>query len=239
MWCVASRTYPQYRIVNRTCHLRGEPGEPPGHRDAPITPSKADICDAEAVAKVFQEFAIDSAIHSRRPRATWTAASRTLAFVRTNVFGTVTLLNAWHARRAGASRQAFLPREHRRGMDLLHDDGCFTEETPYDPQSPYSASKAASDHFRAGLRGTPMGCSFVLSNCSNNYGSHHFPEKSILLTINNIRQNKPLPVYGQGANVRDWLWVEDHAAAIDVIFHKGERRPTTSAGTTSGRTSTW
>ncbi|HPJ52028.1 MAG TPA: GDP-mannose 4,6-dehydratase, partial [Flavobacteriales bacterium] len=100
---------------------------------------------------------------------------------------------------------------------------------PYDPQSPYSASKAASDHFVRAY-GNTYGLPFVVSNCSNNYGSHHFPEKLIPLMINNIRHNRPLPVYGQGANVRDWLWVEDHAAAIDVIFHKGANGETYNIG---------
>src|SRR5690606_31661325 len=102
----------------------------------------------------------------------------------------------------------------------LHDDGLFLETTPYDPQSPYSASKASSDHFVRAY-GNTYKLPFVVSNCSNNYGSCQFPEKLIPLMINNIRTNKALPVYGKGENVRDWLWVEDHAAAIDTVFHHG------------------
>jgi dTDP-glucose 4,6-dehydratase len=103
----------------------------------------------------------------------------------------------------------------------LGETGFFTEETPYDPRSPYSASKASSDHFVMAYHHT-YGLPVVMSNCSNNYGSHHFPEKLIPLMINNIRNNKPLPVYGKGENVRDWLWVNDHATAIDTIFHNGK-----------------
>jgi dTDP-glucose 4,6-dehydratase len=111
----------------------------------------------------------------------------------------------------------------------LHHGGFFTESTAYDPQSPYSASKAASDHFVRAY-GNTYGMPFVMSNCSNNYGSHQFPEKLIPLMINNIQEGKPLPVYGKGENVRDWLWVEDHAAAIDTIFHHGVNGETYNIG---------
>ena len=199
--------------------------------DAPnYTFIKADICDAEAVAKVFQEFAIDSVIHLAAESHVDRSITDPLAFVRTNVFGTVTLLNA--AREAWKDTfegKRFYHVSTDEVYGSLHDDGFFTEETHYDPQSPYSASKAASDHFVRAY-GNTYGLPFVVSNCSNNYGSHHFPEKLIPLMINNIRQNKPLPVYGQGANVRDWLWVEDHAAAIDTIFHRGVNGETYNIG---------
>jgi dTDP-glucose 4,6-dehydratase len=144
-----------------------------------------------------------------------------MAFVTTNVIGTVNLLNAARDRWKGPFEgHRFYHVSTDEVYGSLHDGGFFTEETAYDPQSPYSASKAASDHFVRAY-GNTYRLPFVLSNCSNNYGSHHFPEKLIPLMINNIRLRKPLPVYGKGENVRDWLWVEDHAAAIDVVFHKG------------------
>ena len=226
------RTYPQYRIVN--LDLLTYAGNLENLRDIENAPNytfiKADICDAEAVAKVFQEFAIDSVIHLAAESHVDRSITDPLAFVRTNVFGTVTLLNAAREAWAGAFEgRRFYHVSTDEVYGSLHDDGFFTEETPYDPQSPYSASKAASDHFVRAY-GNTYGLPFVLSNCSNNYGSHHFPEKLIPLMINNIRQNKPLPVYGQGANVRDWLWVEDHAAAIDLIFHKGVNGETYNIG---------
>ena len=226
------RTYPQYRIVN--LDLLTYAGNLENLRDIEDAPNytfiKADICDAEAVAKVFQEFAIDSVIHLAAESHVDRSITDPLAFVRTNVFGTVTLLNA--AREAWKDTfegKRFYHVSTDEVYGSLHDDGFFTEETHYDPQSPYSASKAASDHFVRAY-GNTYGLPFVVSNCSNNYGSHHFPEKLIPLMINNIRQNKPLPVYGQGANVRDWLWVEDHAAAIDTIFHRGVNGETYNIG---------
>ena len=226
------RTYPQYRIVN--LDLLTYAGNLENLRDIEDAPNytfvKADICDAEAVAKVFQEFAIDSVIHLAAESHVDRSITDPLAFVRTNVFGTVTLLNVAREAWAGAFEgRRFYHVSTDEVYGSLHDDGFFTEETPYDPQSPYSASKAASDHFVRAY-GNTYGLPFVLSNCSNNYGSHHFPEKLIPLMINNIRQNKPLPVYGQGANVRDWLWVEDHAAAIDTIFHRGVNGETYNIG---------
>ena len=226
------RTYPQYRIVN--LDLLTYAGNLENLRDiedaSNYTFIKADICDAEAVAKVFREHAIDSVIHLAAESHVDRSITDPLAFVRTNVFGTVTLLNAAREAWAGAFEgKRFYHVSTDEVYGSLHDDGFFTEETPYDPQSPYSASKAASDHFVRAY-GNTYGLPFVLSNCSNNYGSHHFPEKLIPLMINNIRQNKPLPVYGQGANVRDWLWVEDHAAAIDTIFHRGVNGETYNIG---------
>ncbi|MFN5335424.1 MAG: dTDP-glucose 4,6-dehydratase, partial [Bacteroidota bacterium] len=145
-----------------------------------------------------------------------------LAFVKTNVLGTAVLLNAarkyWNGNYDG---KLFYHVSTDEVYGTLGETGFFTEETPYDPHSPYSASKAASDHFVMAYYDT-YGMPVVMSNCSNNYGSHHFPEKLIPLMINNIKNNKPLPVYGKGENVRDWLYVEDHARAIDVIFHKGK-----------------
>ena len=153
-----------------------------------------------------------------------------MAFVNTNVIGTAVLLNA--AREAWKDSfegKRFYHVSTDEVYGSLHDGGFFTEETPYDPQSPYSASKASSDHFVRAY-GNTYKLPFVITNCSNNYGSHQFPEKLIPLMINNIRNNKPLPVYGKGENVRDWLWVEDHATAIDVVFHGGKNGETYNIG---------
>jgi dTDP-glucose 4,6-dehydratase len=140
-------------------------------------------------------------------------------FVMTNVVGTVNLLQAakdfWKE-----GEHVFHHVSTDEVYGSLGEEGLFTEETPFDPRSPYSASKASSDHFVSAFYHT-YGLPVKMSNCSNNYGSHHFPEKLIPLMIHNIQNNKPLPVYGKGENVRDWLWVEDHARAIDTIFHKG------------------
>ncbi|MCB9183313.1 MAG: dTDP-glucose 4,6-dehydratase [Flavobacteriales bacterium] len=235
--------YPQYRIVNLDALTYA--GNLENLRDIEDAPNysfvKADICDAEAVAKVFKENAIDGVIHLAAESHVDRSITDPLSFVRTNVFGTVTLLNA--AKDAWKDRMGSAPLPGRGGggevrfyhvstdevYGSLHDDSLFLETTPYDPQSPYSASKASSDHFVRAY-GNTYKLPFVLSNCSNNYGSHHFPEKLIPLMINNIRNNKPLPVYGKGENVRDWLWVEDHAAAIDVIFHTGKNGETYNIG---------
>ncbi|MEI7670211.1 MAG: GDP-mannose 4,6-dehydratase, partial [Pseudomonadota bacterium] len=143
-----------------------------------------------------------------------------MEFVMTNVVGTVVLLNAAKAIWQDLTGKLFYHVSTDEVYGSLGEEGFFTEETSYDPHSPYSASKASSDHMVRSYYDTYK-LPVVVSNCSNNYGSHHFPEKLIPLCINNIKNKKPLPVYGKGENVRDWLWVEDHARAIDVIFHKG------------------
>ncbi len=224
--------YPQYRIINLDALTYA--GNLENLRDVEQAPNytfvKADICDAEAVAKVFTDFAIDGVIHLAAESHVDRSITDPLAFVRTNVFGTVTLLNAAKETWKGDSEgKRFYHVSTDEVYGSLHDDGFFTEKTPYDPQSPYSASKASSDHFVRAY-GNTYKLPFVVSNCSNNYGSHHFPEKLIPLMINNIRSNKPLPVYGKGENVRDWLWVEDHAAAIDTIFHTGVNGETYNIG---------
>jgi dTDP-glucose 4,6-dehydratase len=153
-----------------------------------------------------------------------------LEFVRTNVMGTVNLLNAaknnWKTNYQG---KRFYHVSTDEVYGTLGEEGLFTEDTPYDPNSPYSASKASSDHFVRSY-GETYGLPFVVSNCSNNYGPYHFPEKLIPLFINNIIQNKPLPVYGDGKYTRDWLFVEDHARAIDLVFHKGKDKETYNIG---------
>ena len=215
--------YPHYRIINLDALTYA--GNLENLRDVENAPNytfvKADICDAEAVARVFTDHAIDGVIHLAAESHVDRSIIDPMAFVRTNVFGTVTLLNAAKEAWKGAFEgKRFYHVSTDEVYGSLHDDGLFLETTPYDPQSPYSASKAASDHFVRAY-GNTYKLPFVLTNCSNNYGSHHFPEKLIPLMINNIRTNKPLPVYGKGENVRDWLWVEDHASAIDTVFHTG------------------
>ena len=215
--------YPDYRIINLDALTYA--GNLENLRDVEkasnYTFVKADICDAVAVAKVFKEYAIDGVIHLAAESHVDRSISNPMAFVTTNVIGTVTLLNvAREAWKGAYEGKRFYHVSTDEVYGSLHDDSLFLETTSYDPQSPYSASKAASDHFVRAY-GNTYKLPFVVSNCSNNYGSHHFPEKLIPLMINNIRNSKPLPVYGKGENVRDWLWVEDHASAIDAVFHKG------------------
>ena len=189
---------------------------------------KADIRDAEAIDALFAKYKPFGVIHLAAESHVDRSISNPTEFVMTNVVGTVNLLNAFRAH-GDMKEGRFYHVSTDEVYGTLGDDGKFTENTPYSPNSPYSASKAASDHFVRAYHETyhmPM----VLSNCSNNYGSHHFPEKLIPLMINNIRNNKPLPVYGKGDNVRDWLYVVDHARAIDAIFHHGKNGHTYNIG---------
>lgn len=183
---------------------------------------KGDITDETFINTLFAQNNFDAVIHLAAESHVDRSIHSPLDFVRTNVLGTVILLNAaknsWKGNYEG---KLFYHVSTDEVYGTLGDEGFFTEETNYDPHSPYSASKAASDHFVMAYYDT-YGLPVKMSNCSNNYGSHHFPEKLIPLMINNIKNNKPLPVYGKGENVRDWLFVEDHARAIDVIFHKGK-----------------
>ena len=192
---------------------------------------KADICNANTLKKVFAHYAIDGVIHLAAESHVDRSIKDPLAFARTNVMGTLTLLQtakeAWHGEYEG-KRFYHISTDEVYGA-LAFDGTLFTEETKYDPHSPYSASKASSDHFVRAYHDT-FGLPTVISNCSNNYGPYQFPEKLIPLFINNIRHNKPLPVYGKGENVRDWLYVEDHARAIDLIFHRGKNGDTYNIG---------
>lgn len=191
---------------------------------------KADITDGEFIQKLFAERQFDGVIHLAAESHVDRSISNPLEFVITNVVGTVNLLNAarniWKDNPEG---KRFYHVSTDEVYGSLGDEGFFTEDTRYDPHSPYSASKASSDHFVRAYHDT-YGLPVVISNCSNNYGSFQFPEKLIPLFIHNIRNNKPLPVYGKGENVRDWLWVEDHARAIDVIFHRGNLGKTYNIG---------
>jgi dTDP-glucose 4,6-dehydratase len=191
---------------------------------------KGDIVDLEFINNLFEQEQPDAVIHLAAESHVDRSITNPLEFVMTNVVGTVNLLNAaknlW---KNNYENKRFYHVSTDEVYGTLGDTDMFTEETAYDPHSPYSASKASSDHFVRAYYDT-YGLSTVISNCSNNYGSYHFPEKLIPLAIHNIKQNKPVPVYGKGENVRDWLWVEDHARAIDVIFHKAKAGSTYNIG---------
>jgi dTDP-glucose 4,6-dehydratase len=191
---------------------------------------KADIQDGNAMLEIFGKHQFDAVIHLAAESHVDRSIANPLEFVLTNVVGTVNLLNAakfsWNGNFEG---KRFYHVSTDEVYGTLGETGFFTEDTSYDPHSPYSASKASSDHFVRAYFDT-YGLPIVVSNCSNNYGSFQFPEKLIPLFINNIRHNKPLPVYGKGENVRDWLWVEDHAKAIDVIFHQAKNGDTYNIG---------
>lgn len=191
---------------------------------------KVDIVDADAVNKLFEKYMFDGVIHLAAESHVDRSILNPLEFIMTNVVGTVNLLNAaktsWKDNFDG---KLFYHVSTDEVYGSLGETGFFTEETSYDPRSPYSASKASSDHFVRAYENT-YHLPIVISNCSNNYGSFQFPEKLIPLFINNIKNNKSLPVYGKGDYTRDWLFVEDHATAIDVIYHKGKLGETYNIG---------
>jgi len=189
---------------------------------------KCDITDREAIDALFTSRKIHSVIHLAAESHVDRSITNPIDFVMTNVVGTVVLLNAFKAH-GNVTEGRFYHVSTDEVYGTLGDDGKFNEETPYDPNSPYSASKASSDHFVRAYHET-FKLPIVISNCSNNYGSHQFPEKLIPLMIHNIKNNKPLPVYGKGENIRDWLWVNDHAKAIDIIFHSGKNGETYNIG---------
>jgi dTDP-glucose 4,6-dehydratase len=191
---------------------------------------KADICDFDHINKLFNEYKPDGIVHLAAESHVDRSIINPMEFVYTNVIGTVNLLNAakniWQD---NMSDKKFLHISTDEVYGSLGETGLFTETTAYDPRSPYSAAKASSDHFVMAYYHTYK-LPTVITNCSNNYGPYHFPEKLIPLMINNILNNKPLPVYGQGLNVRDWLFVEDHATAIDLVFHNGKCGETYNVG---------
>jgi dTDP-glucose 4,6-dehydratase len=215
--------YPDYLVVNLDALTYA--GNLENLKDISESPNyvfvKGDITDEVMVNALFTEYAFDGVVHLAAESHVDRSITDPLAFIRTNVMGTANLLNAsrlsWKDKMEG---KRFYHVSTDEVYGSLGETGLFTEETSYDPRSPYSASKASSDHFVRAYYHT-YGLPVVLSNCSNNYGANHFPEKLIPLSINNIRNNKPIPIYGKGENVRDWLWVNDHARAIDVIFHTG------------------
>ena len=191
---------------------------------------KGDIEDISQVKKLFEEYQFTGVLHCAAESHVDRSITDPLAFVKTNVLGTVTLLQAAKdAWKDDYNGKLFYHVSTDEVYGSLGDEGFFTEETAYDPRSPYSASKASSDHFVRAYYHT-YNLPVIISNCSNNYGPYHFPEKLIPLCINNIINNKPLPIYGKGENVRDWLFVEDHVRAIDTIFHKGKAGETYNIG---------
>jgi dTDP-glucose 4,6-dehydratase len=224
--------YPQYTIVNLDALTYA--GNLENLRDVEALSNyrfeKGDITDSVFLQELFARYQFDGVIHLAAESHVDRSITNPLAFVQTNVLGTVNLLHtarqAWKNNMEG---KRFYHVSTDEVYGSLGDEGFFTEETRYDPRSPYSASKASSDHFVRAWHHT-YDLPIVISNCSNNYGPNHFPEKLIPLMINNIREEKPLPVYGDGKYTRDWLWVKDHAAAIDVIFHKGRNGETYNIG---------
>lgn len=182
---------------------------------------KGDITDEKFITELFATYKFDGVVHLAAESHVDRSITDPFAFIRTNVFGTANLLNAAkEAWKGDMTEKRFYHISTDEVYGSLGETGFFTEETAYDPRSPYSAAKASSDHFVRAYYHT-YGLPVVLSNCSNNYGANHFPEKLIPLSINNIKNNRPIPIYGKGENVRDWLWVNDHARAIDTIFHNG------------------
>lgn len=219
------KQYPQYHIFNldKLTYAGNLANLTDIEKSSNYTFLKGDINDAAYLEEIFTKHRFEGVLHLAAESHVDRSISNPLEFVMTNVVGTVNLLNAAKKCWAGNfENKRFYHISTDEVFGSLHNpDEFFTETTPYDPQSPYSASKAASDHFVRAYYNTYK-LPVVLSNCSNNYGPNHFPEKLIPLMINNIKNNKPLPVYGKGENVRDWLYVVDHARAIDVIFHKGK-----------------
>ncbi len=224
--------YPEYKIVNldKLTYAGNLNNLKDIEDNANYEFVKGDIVDDDFIQKLFEERRFDGVIHLAAESHVDRSISNPTEFVYTNVIGTVNLLNAAkHIWKDDFSDKLFYHISTDEVYGSLGEEGMFTEETSYDPHSPYSASKASSDHFVRAYLDT-FGLPTVISNCSNNYGSFQFPEKLIPLFIHNIKNNKPLPVYGKGENVRDWLWVVDHARAIDVIFHKGKVGETYNIG---------
>ena len=224
--------YPNYRIVN--IDVLTYAGNLENLKDIEAKENytflKYDICDFENVKKVFKNYEIDSVIHLAAESHVDRSIKDPFSFAQTNVMGTISLLQAakefWDC---NFTNKLFYHVSTDEVYGSLEGKDLFTESTKYDPHSPYSASKASSDHFVRAFHDT-YGLPILISNCSNNYGSFQFPEKLIPLFINNIINNKPLPIYGKGENVRDWLFVNDHVRAIDIIFHNGKLGDTYNIG---------
>ena len=227
------KKYPDYRIVNLDKLTYA--GNLANLQDVEHAPNyvfeRADICDYPRMQAILRQYAIDGIIHLAAESHVDRSIKDPFTFAKTNVLGTLTLLQAAKEAWDGAFEgKLFYHISTDEVYGALQFDGTlFTEETKYAPHSPYSASKASSDHFVRAFHDT-YGMPTLVTNCSNNYGPYQFPEKLIPLFINNIRHNKPLPVYGKGENVRDWLYVEDHARAIDLIFHRGRVAGTYNIG---------
>ncbi len=225
-------TYPEYKIINldKLTYAGNLANLKDIEEKSNYEFVKGDIVDAAFIDQLFADYDFDGVIHLAAESHVDRSISSPLEFVITNVVGTVNLLNAAKKYWTGNyENKLFYHVSTDEVYGALGESGMFTEETSYDPHSPYSASKASSDHFVRAYQDT-YGLNTVISNCSNNYGSYHFPEKLIPLAINNIKNNKPVPIYGKGENVRDWLWVEDHARAIDLIYHKAKSATTYNIG---------
>jgi dTDP-glucose 4,6-dehydratase len=226
------KRYPQYQIFNLDAltYAGNLENIKDIQNESNYTFVKGDITDETFIADLFATHNFDGVLHLAAESHVDRSITDPLAFVKTNVFGTMILLNAakkqWQGNFEG---KRFYHISTDEVYGTLGAEGLFTETTPYDPNSPYSASKASSDHFVRAY-GETYGLPYVLTNCSNNYGPFHFPEKLIPLFINNIINNKPLPVYGDGKYTRDWLFVEDHAVAIDLVFHEGKNHDTYNIG---------
>jgi dTDP-glucose 4,6-dehydratase len=224
--------YPEYNIINldKLTYAGNLANLKDIEHKENYTFVKGDIVDVAFIDNLFAEKKPDAVIHLAAESHVDRSITNPAEFVMTNVVGTANLLNAarnfW---KGNYDKHRFYHVSTDEVYGALGEDGMFTEDTKYDPHSPYSASKASSDHFVRAYHDT-YGLDAVISNCSNNYGSFHFPEKLIPLAINNIKNNKPVPVYGKGENIRDWLWVEDHARAIDVIFHQAKPGTTYNIG---------
>ena len=226
-----AKKYPDYTIVNLDALTYA--GNLENLKDVESLSNcnfvKGDITDETFIDQLFAKEHFDAVIHLAAESHVDRSIMDPLSFVKTNILGTAVLLNAARKYWKEMKGKLFYHVSTDEVYGSLGESGFFTEKTPYDPHSPYSASKASSDHLVKAYFDT-YGLPVVISNCSNNYGSHQFPEKLLPLMINNIVHSKPLPVYGKGDNVRDWLWVEDHARAIDVIFHKGKLGETYNIG---------
>ena len=230
------KKYPEYNIINldKLTYAGNLANLTDIEQEPNYTFVKADICDFDTVCEIFDKYDIDGVIHLAAESHVDRSIKDPFTFARTNVLGTLSLLQAarlnWEAKPEKYEGKLFyhISTDEVYGA-LEFDDTLFTEQTKYDPHSPYSASKASSDHFVRAFHDT-YGMPTVVTNCSNNYGPYQFPEKLIPLFINNIRNRRPLPVYGKGENVRDWLYVVDHARAIDIIFHKGKVADTYNIG---------
>lgn len=213
--------YPNYRVVNfdKLTYAGNLKNLEDVENESNYTFVKGDICDRSKLKEVFDEYGVTDVIHLAAESHVDRSIEGPMEFVMTNVVGTVNLLQQAKDSWTG-DNHVFHHVSTDEVYGSLGDEGLFEETTAYDPRSPYSASKASSDHFVRAFYHT-YGLPIKMSNCSNNYGSHHFPEKLIPLMINNIVHKKPLPIYGKGENIRDWLWVVDHASAIETIFHNG------------------
>lgn len=226
------KNYPNYHIFNLDAltYAGNLENIKDIENEANYTFVKGDIVDENFINNLFQTHEFEGVLHLAAESHVDRSIEDPLSFVKTNVIGTMNLLNA--ARKLwkdNTDNRRFYHISTDEVYGSLGAEGLFTETTAYDPNSPYSASKAASDHFVRAY-GETYGLPYVLTNCSNNYGPFHFPEKLVPLFINNIINNKPLPVYGDGNYTRDWLFVEDHAVAIDLVFHKGKNHETYNIG---------